>query len=189
MQVLPGRQRRRAQQTGRKAALGAGLRWATSAAAVRRAAWVASAASVAWVTSAGSTASAAYAAPAQPVAYEVVGDAIPQPLQGLVGDAARGRALVVDRREGLCLLCHSGPFPEERFQGDLSTNLAGAGARWTPGQLRLRLTDARRLNPDSLMPAYHRTEGLRRVGTAWQGRPVFNAQQVEDVVAFLATLK
>ena len=130
-----------------------------------------------------------YAAPAQPVAYEVVGDAIPQPLQGLVGDTSRGRALVTDRREGLCLLCHSGPFPEERFQGDLSTDLSGAGARWTPGQLRLRLTDAKRLNPDSVMPAYHRTDGLQRVGSAWQGRPVFSAQQVEDVVAFLASLK
>jgi L-cysteine S-thiosulfotransferase len=123
------------------------------------------------------------------VAYEVVGDAIPQALQGLVGDAARGRALVTDRREGLCLLCHRGPFPEERFQGDLSTDLSGAGARWTPGQLRLRLTDAKRLNPDSVMPAYHRTDGLQRVGSAWQGRPVFSAQQVEDVVAFLASLK
>jgi sulfur-oxidizing protein SoxX len=135
------------------------------------------------------TVPAARATPTAPAAYEVVGDAIPQPLQGLVGDAGRGRALVTDRREGLCLLCHRGPFPEERFQGDLSTDLSGAGARWTPGQLRLRLSDAKRLNPDSVMPAYHRTEGLQRVGSAWQGRPVFSAQQVEDVVAFLASLK
>ena len=183
MEVQAGWPGRRAQQTARRATLAVGLRWATSAQAVRRATWAVSATAAVWATS------AACAAPAQPVAYEVVGDAIPQALQGLVGDAARGRALVVDRRAGLCLLCHSGPFPEERFQGDLSTDLAGAGARWTPGQLRLRLTDARRLNPDSLMPAYHRTEGLQRVGSAWQGRTVFNAQQVEDVVAFLTTLK
>ena len=96
---------------------------------------------------------------------------------------------MVDRRAGLCLLCHSGPFPEERFQGDLSTQLAGVGSRWTPGQLRLRLVDARRLNPDTVMPAYHRTEGLYQVGTAWQGRPLLNAQQIEDVVAFLVTLQ
>ena len=126
---------------------------------------------------------------AQGTALEVVGDAIPQPLDGLAGDAARGRALVVDRRLGLCLLCHRGPFPEERFQGDLSTDLAGTGARWTPGQLRLRLVDARRLNPDTIMPAYHRTEGLQRVGNSWQGRPLFSVQQVEDVVAFLVTLR
>lgn len=131
----------------------------------------------------------AWATPAQAMGYVVVGDAIPQALGGLTGDAARGRALVADRREGLCLLCHSGPFPEERFQGDLSTSLAGAGSRWTAGQLRLRVVDAKHLNPDTLMPAYHRTQGLQRVAGPWQGRPLFSAQQVEDVVAFLATLR
>ena len=131
----------------------------------------------------------AWAAPVQTETYLVVGDAIPSPLGGLVGDASRGRALVTDRRAGLCLLCHSGPFPEERFQGDLSTDLSGAGSRWSPGQLRLRLADARRLNPDTVMPAYHRTAGLRQVAGAWQGRPIFSAQQVEDVVSFLETLK
>ena len=130
-----------------------------------------------------------WAAPVQAEAYQVVGDTIPSPLGGLVGDASRGRALVTDRRAGLCLLCHSGPFPEERFQGDLSTDLSGAGARWSPGQLRLRLADARRLNPDTVMPAYHRTGGLQQVAGAWQGRPIFSAQQVEDVVSFLQTLK
>jgi sulfur-oxidizing protein SoxX len=131
----------------------------------------------------------AWAAPVQTETYQVVGDAIPSPLGGLVGDASRGRALVTDRRAGLCLLCHSGPFPEERFQGNLSTDLSGAGSRWSPGQLRLRLADARRLNPDTVMPAYHRTAGLRQVAGAWQGRPIFSAQQVEDVVSFLETLK
>jgi sulfur-oxidizing protein SoxX len=131
----------------------------------------------------------AWAAPVQTETYQVVGDAIPSPLGGLVGDASRGRALVTDRRAGLCLLCHSGPFPEERFQGNLSTDLSGAGSRWSPGQLRLRLADARRLNADTVMPAYHRTAGLRQVAGAWQGRPIFSAQQVEDVVSFLETLK
>jgi sulfur-oxidizing protein SoxX len=119
----------------------------------------------------------------------VVGDAIPEPLQGLQGDPVRGRALVTDRRAGLCLLCHQGPFPEERTPGNLSTDLTGTGSRWTAGQLRLRVVDARRLNPGSLMPAFHRTEGLHRVGAAWQGRPILDAQQVEDVVAFLVTLR
>ena len=119
----------------------------------------------------------------------VVGDGMPQPLTTTPGDAARGRAIVVNRTVGLCLLCHSGPFPEERFQGNLAPSLAGAGARWTPAQLRLRIADNRRLNPDSLMPAFHRSTGLQRVGGAWQGRPVLDAQQVEDVVAFLGTLQ
>lgn len=118
----------------------------------------------------------------------VVGDGIPVPLAG-AGDAQRGRAIVASRQQGLCLLCHSGPFPEERFQGNLAPPLDGAGTRWTAAQLRLRIVDARRLNAESLMPAFHRTEGLTRVAPAFAGRPVLDAQQVEDVVAFLMTLK
>ncbi len=121
--------------------------------------------------------------------YTIEGDAIPAPLAGLAGDPARGRAIVADRRTGLCLLCHQGPFPEVASPGNLATDLRGAGSRWTTGQLRLRVVDARRLDPSSLMPAFHRTDGLQLVGTAWQGRPVLSAQQIEDVVAFLATLK
>jgi len=83
----------------------------------------------------------------------------------------------------------SGPFPEERLPGNIATDLSGAGARWSVPQLRLRVVDARRLDAQSPMPAFHRSAGLQRVGPAWQGRPLLTAQQVEDVVAFLATLK
>lgn len=121
--------------------------------------------------------------------YAVVGDAIPASLTGRPGDPARGRAIVADRHLGLCLLCHSGPFPEERFQGTLAPSLAGAGSRWSEGQLRLRLVDGRRLNPDTIMPPYYSTEGLTRVAPAWAGKPVLGAGQIEDVVAFLATLR
>src|SRR5687767_11350976 len=131
----------------------------------------------------------AFAQPAAVQSFEVVGDSIPAPLAGLQGDAARGRAIVGNRQVGLCLLCHTGPFPEERAQGTLAPSLAGAGARWNEGQLRLRVVDARRLNPATIMPSYHRTDGLTRVGAAWRGAPVMSAQQVEDVVAFLRTLR
>ena len=123
------------------------------------------------------------------VPYRVVGDAIPHSLTGRPGDPARGRAIVADRRVGLCLLCHSGPFPEQRFQGNLAPSLAGAGARATPGQLRLRLVDATRLNPDTIMPPYYRVAGLDRVAAAYRGKPILDAAQIEDVVAFLASLK
>ncbi len=116
-------------------------------------------------------------------------DALPQSLTGAPGDPARGRAIVANRQVGLCLLCHSGPFPEERFQGELAPDLRGAGARWTEGQLRLRIVDSGRINPASIMPAYHRTEGLTRVTPAFRGKPILSAEQVEDVVAFLMTLK
>ena len=122
-------------------------------------------------------------------ALTVVGDGVPQPLTDTPGDAARGRAIVASRQQGLCLLCHSGPIPEERFQGNLAPPLDGAGARWTAAQLRLRVADARRLNPQSLMPAFYRVDDLERVAPAFAGRPVLTAQQVEDVVAYLLTLK
>ena len=116
-------------------------------------------------------------------------DAIPQSLTGAKGDPARGRALVTNRQVGLCLLCHSGPFPEERFQGNLAPDLRGAGKRWSEGQLRLRIVDSARINPASIMPAYHRTEGLVRVAPAWRGKTILSGEQIEDVVAFLMTLK
>jgi sulfur-oxidizing protein SoxX len=124
------------------------------------------------------------------VAETTVGeDSMPSSLTGAKGDPARGRAIVGNRQVGLCLLCHSGPFPEERFQGDLAPDLRGAGGRWTEGQLRLRIVDSGRINPRSIMPAYYRVEGLDRVAPAWRGKPVLTAEQVEDVVAFLTTLR
>jgi sulfur-oxidizing protein SoxX len=120
--------------------------------------------------------------------YVIVGDAIPQSLTGVAGDATRGRALVVDRAS-TCILCHSGPFPETRFQGDLAPNLKGAGSRWSEGQLRLRLVDASSLNPATIMPSYYRVEGLLRVGQAWRGKPILSAEQIEDILAYLKSLR
>jgi sulfur-oxidizing protein SoxX len=88
------------------------------------------------------------------------------------------------------MLCHSASvIPEERFQGDLAPDLAGAGSRWKTGELRLRIVDASRLNPDTIMPAYYKTEGLTRVSSAFAGKTILSAEQIEDVVAYLATLK
>jgi L-cysteine S-thiosulfotransferase len=114
-------------------------------------------------------------------------DGLP-PLTPTPGDPERGRAIVVDRDRGLCLLCHSGPFPEEPFQGNLGPSLDGVGSRLDPAALRLRIVDSRRINPDTIMPPYRSTDGLNRVGARWRGEPILSAQQVEDVVAFLATL-
>lgn len=116
-------------------------------------------------------------------------DGIPASLTGQAGDPARGRAIVANRQLGLCLLCHSGPFPEERFQGDLAPSLEGAGRRLSEARLRLRLVDSRRVNPDTIMPSYYRTEGLERVAPAFRGKPLLSAEQIEDVVAYLGTLK
>ncbi len=119
----------------------------------------------------------------------VEGDAIPDALTAVPGDPARGRRIAADRRVGLCLLCHPAPIPEERFQGNLAPDLAGVGGRLSEGQLRLRMVDSRRLDPRSIMPAFHRATGLARVARDREGQPVLDAQQVEDVVAWLLTLK
>jgi len=121
--------------------------------------------------------------------YVVVGDAIPRSLTGAGGDAARGRAIVLNRQVGLCLLCHSGPYPQERFQGTLAPSLEGTGSRWSEGQLRLRMVDASRLYPDTIMPPYYRVDGLARVAAAFVGKPILTAEQIEDVVAYLMTLR
>ncbi|UFZ07025.1 sulfur oxidation c-type cytochrome SoxX [Bradyrhizobium ontarionense] len=129
------------------------------------------------------------AAVAQTLApHTITGDGITDSLTGQAGDAARGRALVIDR-SATCILCHSGPFPEVRFPGDLAPSLAGAGSRSSPAQLRLRLVDASRLNPATIMPSYYRVDGLTRVGRAWRDKPILSAEQIEDIVAYLATLR
>jgi len=120
--------------------------------------------------------------------YVVHGDAIADSLTGKPGDPVRGRTLVLDRAS-TCILCHSGSFPETRFQGDLAPSLAGAGSRWSEGQLRLRLVDASGVNPATIMPSYYRLDGLVRVGPAWRDKPILSAEQIEDIVAYLVSLR
>ena len=105
------------------------------------------------------------------------------------GDPERGRALVGNRQASMCLLCHTGPIPEERFQGNLAPDLAGAGSRNTREQLRQRIADSRSINPQSIMPRYFATDGLVQVGAQWRGKTIFTQQQLDDVVAWLETLK
>jgi sulfur-oxidizing protein SoxX len=133
----------------------------------------------------------ATAAPAQDGLrpYTVVDDAIPASLTGAPGDAERGLKIVTNRQVGLCLLCHSGPYPQERFQGTMAPDLKGAGARSTEGQLRLRIVDASRINAATIMPPYYRVDDLARVAPGFRGKPILTAEQIEDVVAYLMTLK
>ena len=131
------------------------------------------------------------AAKAEPVAAAIAvnDDAIPVPLGDRIGDAKRGMAIVLDRRVGNCLICHRVPVPQEPFQGDIGPDLGGIGDRLSVGQIRLRVVDPSRLNAATVMPPYHRTVGVRRVAPAFAGAPVLTAQEVEDVVAWLASLK
>ncbi len=131
-----------------------------------------------------STATAQQVAP-----FVVAGDAIPTPLTGAKGDAGRGKALAFDPERGNCTICHPVPGGDARGQGTVGPPLAGVGARLSEGQLRLRLVDGTRINPLTIMPPYHRVESLNRVGREWAGKPVLSAAQIEDIVAFLATLR
>ncbi len=122
-------------------------------------------------------------------AAAATGDGLPQPLTATPGDADRGRALVAQRQVSQCVLCHRVPLAEVPFQGNISTDLAGAGARWSAAQLRQRLVNPRLENPASVMPAYFETAPRTRVGAAWRDKTLLDAQQIEDVIAWLQTLR
>jgi L-cysteine S-thiosulfotransferase len=121
--------------------------------------------------------------------FTVVGDTIPASLTGAPGDAERGLKIVTNRQVGLCLLCHAGPYPQDRFQGTMAPDLTGAGVRWNEGQLRLRMVDAVKINAETIMPPYYRVDGLTRVAPGFRGKTILSAEQIEDVVAYLMTLR
>jgi sulfur-oxidizing protein SoxX len=122
-------------------------------------------------------------------AVTIEGDAIPRSLTGQPGDVGRGRDVAFNRERGNCIVCHVIPAPDDRAHGDVGPSLKGVAGRLSEGQMRLRLVDGRRLNPSSLMPSYHRVDGLQRVAKAYAGKPVLTAQEIEDVLAYLMTLR
>lgn len=144
---------------------------------------VAAAASALTVTAAGAIAQGSVAN------FTVIEDAIAAPLNGETGDASRGKTIAFDPERGNCTICHPVPGGDPRIQGTVGPPLAGIASRLSAGQLRLRLVDGTRINPETIMPPYHRVEGLNRVGREFAGRPILNAREIEDLVAFLVTLK
>jgi sulfur-oxidizing protein SoxX len=124
-----------------------------------------------------------------PMRYRVVNGAIPEPLTGQPGDAERGRRIVVDREGGDCIICHVMPLPQRQFHGTIGPPLDDVGNRYIAGELRLRVVDPKAFNPDTIMPAYYRVEGLHRVRERYRGKPILTAQQVEDIVTYLLTLR
>ena len=119
--------------------------------------------------------------------YRVVGDGVPEALAG--GDAARGKALIAARDPANCVLCHALPDAAIPFAGNVGPPLAGVAARLSVPQLRLRVVDNLRVNPQTIMPSYYRLADLNSVAATYQGKTILTAPQVEDVVAYLATLR
>lgn len=123
------------------------------------------------------------------VPYDIAGQSIPDPLTDERGNPVRGRQIIRDVDNATCLICHSIPIPDEPDQGNIGPSLAGVGSRYSEGELRLRIVNSKAINPDTVMPAYYRIDGLNRVMGLYVGRPIYSAQQVEDVVAYLTSLK
>lgn len=127
---------------------------------------------------------------AGPVSYKIVDDAVPEPLTAEAGDPDRGRAAMINRKLGNCLACHQiSSIPEQPFHGEVGPPLDGAADRWTEGQLRLIVANSKALFDGTIMPAFYRTEGLNRVAKKFEGKTIISAQDVEDIVAYLKTLK
>jgi sulfur-oxidizing protein SoxX len=124
-----------------------------------------------------------------PPVYRIVDGGIAEPLTSTPGDPVRGRAIAASRGAGHCIVCHAMPIPEEPFHGTVGPDLAGVGNRWSVPELRLRVVDSKALNPETAMPAYFKVDGLLRVARSRVGMPVLSAQQIEDLVAYLATLR
>ncbi|QKM64544.1 sulfur oxidation c-type cytochrome SoxX [Polynucleobacter tropicus] len=122
-------------------------------------------------------------------AQEIVAGQIEKPLTTTLGDPQHGRKIVLSRQTGLCILCHSGPFPEERFQGNLAPDLAVSVASLTAPQLRARIVNASYFNQNTIMPSYYRADHLNRVASKFVGQTILSAQEIEDVVAFLLSLQ
>lgn len=121
--------------------------------------------------------------------YDVTGDTVIRPLAGAKGDPARGAALISDRHRSLCTLCHSGPFPDPHLHGNLAPDLAAVGARLSEGQIRLRVVDMKQLVPDTIMPSYARIPEGEGIAAGWRGKAILTGAEIEDIVAYLATLK
>lgn len=124
------------------------------------------------------------------VAYEVKDYAIEKSLTGKPGDPAKGRQWAITSGQGNCVICHKLPIPEVAFRiGNVGPDLTEVGDRLTPGEIRARIVNPKILNEASIMPAYYRVTGLHRVAKKFEGKPMLSAEQVEDLVAYLATLK
>jgi sulfur-oxidizing protein SoxX len=121
--------------------------------------------------------------------FRVIADGIPQPIGSATGKAERGRALILGRESANCVLCHAVPEPGLRFSGNLGPPLGGIARTFSIAQLRLRVVDNLRVNPTTIMPSYYRIEGFDKVAGAYRGKPILDAEQIEDIVAYLATLK
>ena len=124
------------------------------------------------------------------VNYKIVDDSsIPKSLTAKPGNPKKGRKLAIHRKKGNCLACHKMPIPEQQFHGEIGPNLAGVGSRHSAGELRLLIVNPKVVNEDTIMPAFYKNTGFNAVLKKFKGKTVISAQDVEDIIAYLLTLK
>ena len=124
------------------------------------------------------------------VNYKIVNEtSIPKSLTGKPGNSKKGRKLAIHRKKGNCLACHKMPIPEQQFHGEIGPNLAGVGSRYSAGELRLLIVNPKVVNEDTIMPAFYKNTGFNAVLKKFKGKTVISAQDVEDIIAYLLTLK
>jgi len=123
------------------------------------------------------------------VTYKIVDETIPQSLTGKAGDPVKGRKTAINRKKGNCLGCHVMPIPEQADHGEVGPPLNGVGSRLGAAEMRLRIVNSKMINPDTIMPAFYHIDGFHRVQEKWKGKTIISAQDVEDIIAYLVTLK
>ena len=122
--------------------------------------------------------------------YTIVdGIAIKNSLTGKKGDPAAGRKVAAITNKGNCLACHELPIPEEQFHGKVGPNLTGVANRMTEGQIRMRVVNPKRTNPATIMPSFYKVDGLANVRKGFEGKPMLSGEEIEDLVAYLSSLK
>ncbi len=122
--------------------------------------------------------------------YKVENHSILQPLNGLAGDPDRGRLLVRNKNKGNCLSCHQLPIPEDDFHGTIGPSLYTIADKFNAAQLRIRIADMKLINPFTIMPGYYKsTKKINRIAAQYAGKTILSAQQLEDIIAYLLTLK
>ncbi len=124
------------------------------------------------------------------IPYIIVDEvSIPESLTGVDGDAVKGRKLAINRKKGNCLACHAMPIPEQQFHGETGPSLYGVGNRLSEGELRMQIVNSKVTNEDTMMPAFYRTFGYNSPLKKFVGKTILSTQEVEDIVAYLLTLK